>query len=226
MFCCVTFDFFNCPLWVWQFFRSAMPNRGHTLLTFLGLTTCETDRALGLFILSFWLKPSTPLTVTVFWLVVGVAATAENLHPLHFSTRSERSICDWHQGSDRQVTPDLKWRLNRTIMTVHNWHWLDLLKARNARRIYIVINRIERNGSYWVTLLLWADWEENPPAESPSPPDWNSCGEAAWRSEVTAVIYSDSQITGIQMKKIKQISVPPQADFYLCLHPKLFAQVM
>lgn len=36
--------------------------------------------------------------------------------------------------------------------------------------------------------------------------------------EVAAVIHSDSQITGIQMRKIK--------NFYLCLHPKLFAEVM
>lgn len=84
-----------------------------------------------------------------------VTATAENLHLLHFSTRSQRSACDWHEGRDRQVTPDLQWRLNRTIMTLHIDADMISLKASNAYRIYIAINRIGQNGSYLVT----SDWE-------------------------------------------------------------------
>lgn len=109
-------------------------------------------------------------------------------------------------------------------MTVQNRH--NLLKASKRPQ------NIHSHQPHWTRWQLLSDlvalswlFTKTSLRRSPSPPDWNSCGGTAWGSEVAAVIHSDRQNTGIQMKKIKQTSVHPRADFYLRLHPELFAEV-
>lgn len=75
------------------------------------------------------------------------------------------------------------------------------------------INCIEQNGNYWVTLLLWADWEVKPHGESPLHLIEILVEELQELLKSSAVIHTDSQITGTQMKTIQQRSVALKETF-------------
>lgn len=100
-----------------------------------------------------------------------------------FPTRSEGSTCDWRQDDDGQMTPDLKWRLNRTIMTLRKWHWHNVFKATEYAFPSTALNIMAS--------IEWPCWSEpivqkiNPCGEGPLPWLkflWRDCMEIWSRS--------------------------------------------